>query len=1376
MNKIFTLLLLLGFATLSAQEADRFTDNQSDRPHDPRTDQMNFVPNEVLVKFKDDVTISSGTKLKSAGISSVDKVLKAGGGSTLEKLFPMEKKLKSVQYVKDPQGRDMKIPSLHNIYKIKIPELKSSGSMPTDIFRVIEELKALPEVEYAEPNYIISISDFKPAGPEMTMQEAMRQPENSVLSETASGLVPNDPLYPSQWGIPATNIDDVWNTITGKTTSIIGILDTGVDWLHPDLAANIWSNSGEIPGNGIDDDGNGFTDDIRGWDFINNDNDPKDDNSHGTHCAGIAAAVGNNGIGIAGVNWKAKIMPIKVFQSSGFGDIATIALGVTYAASNGANIISMSFGSYSESLTLKNALASAYATAVLVAAAGNDALCIGPGLCPDRKLGQPMYPGAYSFVLGVEANANTDRAGFSNYDQDGPVFSQYPNLQNYELKAPGQGILSCVPGGNYREYSGTSMAAPLVAGAVSLYREIKPTESQEMVFGNFINSLSQHIDLLGALNVVPVPKLDIVSYEITDTIDGDRDGRADAGETIELKVKVRNTWGQANNVKVGIAFGEFEDQFTATILNSEANVGSVSAYATLFNVSPIKIKISNDIADGRDIVFNLMTWFDDHKGEKSKEIIISIENGIEIKGIISEDFTLFPHKHYIITDNLVIPSGVTLIIKPGASLRFAENKSIAIEGRLIAIGKPDSLITFMKREQGISWNGITIGNGGNIKLEYCKISFAGLYNNTPSSILAISNSNATIDNTIFEYNFGHFYTPDNLLFDRCQVTNNTLSYIGFVNYPLNNAIFKKSNFINNSNVSYSGRIAVFTFYFKENIQENCIFNNFSMNKECNIAWWYSNFFIDQMSPNYFGTTNDKKINASIYDFGEDGSLPYSDISKRLAVPPKENHGIVWKVLVNGKDAQDQFDLMDPVGVGKQKFEVYFNRAMDKKYLPVVSMGVRYPYSQTAIAEQGSWSADSSIYTVYGTVGLNTGDGINTIRVTGAKDTDHFEIPIEDRRFRVVVNAAGSASTAFMATPGLGKIKLEWNNAKLQDGLGYNMYRMEKLNDTVLTSPVLINSALIADTLYTDFAVTPTKKYYYYYKIVRTNLAETDSSKIVATIPLTASKGDANGDLAVNVLDITTLVSYLLNQNPQPFIVEAADANKDGVVNVLDIIAVVKVISGGKKQLSSEVATNLVPAYIYLKPDKIKLRSDEQMSALQFTLKGSNLKDVQLSSLLEGFEFVYQSTDTSIIGLLFSYSGKTIPNGLQDILKVEAGNALLGWGEVMGGDRQGQYVIIIPAGEIIPVPSAFVMTAFPNPASGEIAISYDLPENAQVTVGIYNLYGQLISMPENSVVSYGSHMIRFQAAAAGIYICRLQAVGTGENKQQYSKDIKLIVIK
>jgi len=190
-----------------------------------------------------------------------------------------------------------------------------------------------PSIEFAEPNFIFHITD----------------------------TYPDDPLYQdgSQWYIDAVNAPSAWDSVSSDTNQIIAVLDTGVDWDHPDLDDNIWTNWDEIPGNGNDDDGNGYADDIRGWDWINNDNDPNDDNSHGTHVAGIAAAETNNGTGISGIAWGARIMPLKVLQSSGRGSAGDIAAGIYYAYINGATVINMSFGSYSPSQTIKSVLENA---------------------------------------------------------------------------------------------------------------------------------------------------------------------------------------------------------------------------------------------------------------------------------------------------------------------------------------------------------------------------------------------------------------------------------------------------------------------------------------------------------------------------------------------------------------------------------------------------------------------------------------------------------------------------------------------------------------------------------------------------------------------------------------------------------------------------------------------------------------------------------------------------------------------------------------------------------------------------------------------------------------------------------------------------------
>jgi subtilisin family serine protease len=143
-----------------------------------------------------------------------------------------------------------------------------------------------------------------------------------------ANVLPNDPMFSELWGMRNTgqtggvsdadiDADEAWELSTGSRSVVVGVLDTGVDYSHPDLAANMWTNSAETPDNGIDDDGNGFVDDYRGWDFANGDNDPIDDHNHGTHCAGIIGAVGDNGIGVVGVNWEVSICPLKFLAACG---------------------------------------------------------------------------------------------------------------------------------------------------------------------------------------------------------------------------------------------------------------------------------------------------------------------------------------------------------------------------------------------------------------------------------------------------------------------------------------------------------------------------------------------------------------------------------------------------------------------------------------------------------------------------------------------------------------------------------------------------------------------------------------------------------------------------------------------------------------------------------------------------------------------------------------------------------------------------------------------------------------------------------------------------------------------------------------------------
>jgi hypothetical protein len=313
-------------------------------------------------------------------------------------------------------------------------------------------------VAYAEPNYIYKAS-----------------------------VLPNDPLLAELWGLQNGNDVDIdapeaWDVVQGSRDVVVGVIDTGVDYAHEDLSANMWRNPGESGNgketNGIDDDGNGYIDDVHGWDFVANDNDPMDDNEHGSHVAGTIAAVGNNGVGVVGVNWKASIMALKFLDRNGSGSASDAISAILYGAANGAHIQNNSWGGGGFSQALQDAIEFARDRNVLfVAAAGNE------GRNNDTT---PSYPANYA-VSNVVSIAASDRneqlASFSNF-----------GATTVDFAAPGVDILSTTPGNRYQSFSGTSMATPHTAGAAALVIARFPGIDQRAV----------QVRLASSVDVLPV--------------------------------------------------------------------------------------------------------------------------------------------------------------------------------------------------------------------------------------------------------------------------------------------------------------------------------------------------------------------------------------------------------------------------------------------------------------------------------------------------------------------------------------------------------------------------------------------------------------------------------------------------------------------------------------------------------------------------------------------------------------------------------------------------------------------------------------------------------------------------------------------------------
>ena len=1239
LHYIFT-VALTALMAIPAMAQDRNNEDEVVKVN-ARFSAYNYREGELIVKFKDQsaaqIKAPRRTKFRTSGVNSIDATLRALGVSEVEELMPLSGHQPVKRLARSVNGQTVTAPAMNRVYLMRYNKAKVRN-----VEEAVAKLSKLKDVEYAEPNRIV----YALGGAEAmaAQSKALDEAQQQTADGENRAVSFNDPLFGNQWGLQSMQIPLLWQEpfITNKRP-VIAILDTGVDIDHPDLKANIWTNAKEAEGaEEYDDDGNGFNDDVHGWDFVNQTGRIGDWNGHGTHCAGIAAAVAGNGIGIVGANPDALIMPVTVMQSDGTGDVATIIKGIDYAVANGADIISMSFGSYGESRAEEQALGRAYQKAVLVAAAGND------GMCLNHKHGRgdpaPMYPASYTFVLGVQAMSSEGNiTDWSNYDDDGPTYSEWgeAKLYNYELLAPGVNIESTYPGGNYKSLNGTSMATPMVAGALSRLIQTKEYVNKEYLFGDLINACSETggLDIYKAFSIKDedrTPELSFVTYEMDDSTNvGDGDGRPDAGEVIDFYPIVRNSWGKAKNIKLSIELGENEDPQIVELIKKEADFGAeLSAYGKGKSDEPLRIKINDKCADNRRIRLVLKGTCDGMQGEFTQEITLTVENGVEIGGLIKENTTLYPNVHYIVTKTIAVPQGVTLTIKPGTILDF-KNTNIKNVGTINAIGKPDSLIVLNGMNDPSSIGGASIDI-------------------SDFSYTVIQNSN------LFSLEFDYYGI------DKIKKTNNNIVKDNEISM-LSDGTFEKCNFFNNKRIHYyDGDDMNLTSC---NLIGNCTDDRAQSNAFGLQALHSSNIFSNKYgltgayisngpkvyttdTPNYFGSSNESLVRKGIYDINNDYSTTEYDLSNMLTRPNAEAHGIVWKVVVNGYDAQDEFDMLPPLGVGKHKFEVYFNRPMRTSVTPMVAMGVRPPYTQIPIAEEGTWSADSTVYTTYLTITGKTGaDGLNRIYVDGAKDNEGFEIPYENSRFNVNVQAAGSLSTGFMGEAGLGKVTLSWNDVQnsFDDFLGYNLYRYTDKGDTIKVNKQLLDNETLE---YVDYDVVPGTTYCYQYKVITTDLKETDPSNVVAVTPMTSTLGDANGSGKVDVADVVTTVNYASGQNPKPFIFEAADVNTDLQIDILDVVGIIRTILNPNADVSSMA---MATATYTVENGIVYVDSPVDLAGVQIQIATEKGSQIKATDEMEGFEQTSSwLSDNDFIYLAYSMSGKTLTAGKHAILNI--GNA------------------------------------------------------------------------------------------------------------------------
>ncbi|MFY9493065.1 MAG: S8 family serine peptidase [Minisyncoccia bacterium] len=645
-------------STTKSNSSQNLSNVESTEKNDPKAE---FVPGEVVIKFKSKTT--------------ADLIEKALSGSNRNEVFlsrflsrlgardtNLQIKVKEIDSIFEHLENQLKSGnkteiSLDQQIERRFSQRARRSAEPTKLFKptnlhkiifdksvkvedILSQLNKSPEVEYAEPNFIYR------------------------------GLVvPNDPYYFSQgswgqnygdlWGLKKIQAENAWN-ITEGAGKTVAVIDTGLDYNHDDIKNNVWLNTREIANNGVDDDGNGFVDDVNGWDFTTceifvfdctrpktEDNNPMDGDGHGTHVSGAIAASGNNGLGIIGVAPKAKIMALKGLNDQGAGNSTDLAAAIRYAADNGADVINMSWGGVGNSKVIEDAIKYASSLGVvLVAAAGNSNEDVSPG----------FYPANYGEVIAIASSDENDRrSSFSNYgakvlvaapgggSTDSSTNKTYRNILSLRSGVTdmyGDGIN--VVGTNYYRSRGTSMASPHAAGLAALILSSEPAFTKDQVTqvmqasaddiespGPDLLTGSGRINVSKALNIKSTPNV-----SITNPVDG---------SVLVRSANLVNIQGTAS----GAGFSSYQLSYWSESLSYWIPIGG--AVATPVENGFLGSWNIKDLTVGPHLLQLAVT---DNKGQIFSKIIkveienyfpepISISPGYQIKPKISGDLIIW---------------------------------------------------------------------------------------------------------------------------------------------------------------------------------------------------------------------------------------------------------------------------------------------------------------------------------------------------------------------------------------------------------------------------------------------------------------------------------------------------------------------------------------------------------------------------------------------------------------------------------------------------------------------------------------------------------------------------------------------------------------
>ena len=871
-------------------------------------------------------------------------------------------------------------------------------------------------------------------------------------------------------------------------------------------------------------------------------------------------------------------------------------------------------------------------------------------------------------------------------------------------------ILSTVPGGKYDRLDGTSMAAPLVAGAISALMMVKKYDNQEVLWGDLL-----HTDnIIQAYEIANRPAelevLRIIMRDKNEKTEYEEDDNSylgyyevNTGETINLFPVIRTSFGKASNIKLKLLVSS-----GAQVLTEQVDFGySLDAFGKMTSKNPLTIKIPDDMPNASEINLSVIATCDEASKTFSKQFVLKVNNMWTLSGLHTKDMILTPDHNYYVSSDFGVSADATLTIQPGTRIEFAKFTGLYAFGKLIANGTPKAPIVFVSHKPDETWTGVF----SNDTISYCRVegfsNYISSWESQNSSFIPAPFKDCVLKPQ---------QNPNHSTYAKVRGKRNVMSDVSGILFFYVDA--ETTNYINNE--------LEFSPFQSYSLNKSNLVNSFYTAKDGKRytleAYSSSSGSVMMKGSSYLGSAREDIVRPFISELGNSYKNDVKatlDLSNMLSEPIREAHGMVWKVLVNGKDAQDEQEEMLPLGVGRHKFEVYFNREMNTSVVPIVSFGVRAPYNQQPVDEDGYWNAEGTVYTVFKTIDGNTqSDGMNRIYVRDAEDDEFFPCPYEATRFNIMIQAAGSLASGFVASAGLGCVDLRWNNENndFNDAMGFNVYRYsetaEGLTDTIRVNQEILD---ITTTTFSDYSVKPGTTYYYYYKVLSTALQEYDISNVVSATPLTATRGDANGSGEVDVADVVTTVNYVTGLEPHPFVFDAADMNSDQIIDIFDIVGIIRGILN--PNLLATVSATESATYT-VEDGTLYIDSPIALAGVQVQLAVGSNAEIKVADDLAGFEQAsswLSEKDYLFIG--YSMNGSTLKPGKHALLHI--GDAQIS--TIRLSDVAGRNISVV-AGE-----NASTVTRM-----GKDVMTVD---------GIYDLFGRKLS-PANQeeILQHGVYII------------------------------------